>query len=361
MKILIDIGHPKNAHVLKHFVPLLEQKGHEFYFVYRDKEHTKALCRSFGFEGLDRGKGGSGIAGKFFYLLKTDYQLYRLAKKIKPDLLLSFASPYLANLSLLIKRPIIVFDDTEQNRLVQNIYSFCSDAIVVPACFGKTLSRLQFSFTGYYELTYLSPRYFQTDSSILRELGLTAGETFVLLRFVSWRAVHDISHRGLSNEEKQELAAMFSGQARVFISAEGELPHGLESLRLKTPPELIHQVMAHSALVFSEGATMAAEAAVLGVPAVHFSSLKPGYLSDLERYGLLKSFSRAENDFSAAMAHGLEILKNNEKIKKDLATKRKIMLSETIDVAAFMAWFIDRFPESVRIMTDDPQYSEQFK
>ncbi len=222
MKILTDLGHPKNVHVIKNLIPLLKQKGHELYFVYREREHIKALCDAFGISGIKRGKGGTGLFGKFAYLIKTDFQFLKLAHQIKPDLLLSFGSPYLANLALLTRIPMIVLDDTEKNWLVQKIYQFCSAAIVVPACFGKTLSRRQFSFNGYYELAYLSPRYFRSDGSIFKELGLSAGEKFVLLRFVSWQAVHDISHRGMSNEEKQELVASFSGLAqRLYLGGRG--------------------------------------------------------------------------------------------------------------------------------------------
>lgn len=360
MKILTDIGHAKNAYILKTIVPQLIANGHEIHFVFRDKEHTKKLCQAFGFKGLDRGKGGTGLFGKFAYLIKTDFQFLKLAHKIQPDLLLSFASPYLANLALLTRIPMIVFDDTEQNWVVQKIYTHCSAAIVVPACFGKTLSRRQFRFDGYYELAYLSPRYFQPDPSIIKELGLTAGEKFVLLRFVSWQAVHDISHHGLNDEEKQELVAAFSGLARVFISAEGELPKGLEPMRLKIPPVRIHQVMAHSTLVFSEGATMAAEAAVLGVPTVHCSDLQPGYIADLgARYGLLRSFDR--HDFQAALASGMEFLEDRGALRQALARKREEMLAESIDVGAFLTWFIARFPESVEVMIAEPKYAERFK
>jgi predicted glycosyltransferase len=359
MKILTDLGHPKNVYVLKNLVPQLEAMGHEFYCVYRQREHIKELCQAFGISGIHRGPGGTGLLGRFIYLLKTDYQLYKLAKKIKPDLLLSFASPYLANLALLSKTPMIVFDDTEQNRLVQKIYSYCSDVIVVPSCFGKTLSRNQLRFDGYYELAYLAPRYFQSDCSVLKDLGLAVGEKLVLLRFVSWQAVHDYNHRGLSNEEKQELVASFSGLARVFISAEGELPAGLESLRMKTPPELIHQVMAQAALVFSEGATMAAEAAVLGVTSVYCSDLRPGYIAELEkRFGLLSAFPRG--GLKDALAKGMDILRDKGEYRKGLMQKRDAMLAQSIDVVAFMTWFIDQFPKSIEVMLADPQYARRF-
>ena len=350
MKILTDLGHPKNVHVLKNLIPLLEKKGHQVHVVYREREHIKELCRAFGISGTSRGSGATGILGKLFYLIKTDLQLLKLAGKIEPDLLLSFGSPYLANLALLTKVPMVVFDDTEQNRLVQKIYSFCSAAIVVPACFEKTLSPRQFGFDGYYELAYLSPKYFRPEASILAQLGLAPEEKYVFLRFVSWQAVHDISHHGLSDGEKEELVATFSGLARVFISAEGGLPESLEALRLKTPPEGVHQVMANAALVFSEGATMAAEAAVLGVPTVHCSELRPGYINDLDkRHSLLRTFGRG--DFQQALAIGKEFLEDGGTFRQSLLKKRGQMLERSIDVNEFLFWFIDQFPESIEVMS----------
>jgi uncharacterized protein len=360
LKILTDLGHPKNVHVFKNLIPLLTQQGHELHCVYRDREHIEEICRAFGISGINRGKGGKGILGKFLCLLKTDCQLFCLAREFKPDLLLSFGSPYLANLAALTKIPMIVLDDTEQNRLVQKIYSSNSAAIIVPSCFGKNLSRLQFSFSGYFELAYLAPRYFQPDPSIIRELGLTEGEKFVLLRFVSWHAVHDISHHGLSVEQKQELVAALSGMANIFISAEGDLPEELEPLRLQTAPELIHQVIASAKLVVSEGATMAAEAAVLGIPSVYCSDLRPGYIDDLEkRHGLLNAFAR--NGFKEALARGMEILQDRGEFRKGLEQNRKIMLAQSVDVVDFLAWFIDRFPESVETMLSDSKYADGFK
>jgi len=361
MKILTDLGHPKNVHMLKNLAPRLAAMGHEVYCVWREREAIPELCMKYGLSGMNRGPGGASLLGKFYCLFKTDYQLNKIAKQIKPDLLLSFASPYLANLALLSGIPMIVFDDTEQNRLVQKIYAKAAAAIVVPACFGKDLSRRQFRFAGYFELAYLHPRYFRPDDSILKDLGVAAGEKFVLLRFVSWKAVHDISHHGLSAEQKKRLAAAFSGLARVFISAEGGLPVGLEPLRLKAPPERIHQVMSQASLIFSEGATMAAEAAVLGVPAVYISDLKPGYLRDLEeRFGLLATFSHAKDGFADALGRSLEKLQSSEEAKVELAEKRAVLLAATVDVVSFLAWFVDQFPKSAEIMKVDPLYAKKF-
>ena len=236
---------------------------------------------------------------------------------------------------------MVVFDDTEDNRLVQRIYSEAASAIVVPACFSKQLSDKQSRFAGYFELAYLHPNRFIPETSIRNELGLEEADKLVLLRTVAWRALHDLKHRGLGGEELRQVVAELSRLARVFISAEGELPSDLESLRLNIAPERIHHVMAGAALVFSEGATMAAEAAVLGVPTVHCSDLRPGYIQDLEkRHGLLRTY--LHKDFRTAIAAGKEFLREGETQRQVLLKRKESMLKMSVDVVEFMADIIDK-------------------
>ena len=37
------------------------------------------------------------------------------------------------------------------------------------------------------------------------------------------------------------------------------------------------------------------------------------------------------------------------------------MLSDKIDVTAFMVWFVENYPDSVKIMKDNPDYQLRFK
>jgi hypothetical protein len=37
------------------------------------------------------------------------------------------------------------------------------------------------------------------------------------------------------------------------------------------------------------------------------------------------------------------------------------MLAQSVDVVAFMAWFIDKFPKSIEVMSADPKYARKFK
>ena len=113
----------------------------------------------------------------------------------------------------------------------------------------------------YKELFYLHPSVFTPDKQVLRDCGFNPDEKYILVRFVAWNASHDIGKHGLDDEGKIRLVKRLERYGRVYVSAEGDVPEELRPRLLKTPYELIHHVLAFAQLVFSEGATMASEAA----------------------------------------------------------------------------------------------------
>ena len=347
MRILADIGHPKNAHIMGKLAPVLQARGHDVHFCYRERERIGELCRALGLRGESRGRGGEGRLGKLAYLIKADLHLFRLARSLKPDLLLSFGSPYLAHVAGMCRIPMVVFDDTEENPIVQRIYLRSASAVAVPECFRKEFAFPMQRFAGYYELAYLHPRRFLPDASIRSGLGLGPADRLILLRIVAWRALHDLGHDGIGAAGLNRVVEELSKKARVVISAEDHLPSELEPLRLAVPPEKIHHVMAAASLVFSEGATMAAEGAVLGVPTVHVSDLRPGYLSDLEgRYGLLQSYPRC--DLRGALETAGSFLSAGNEIRNEWQKRRERMLAESADVIEFMVKTIEAFDQGGR-------------
>ena len=48
-------------------------------------------------------------------------------------------------------------------------------------------------------------------------------------------------------------------------------------------------------------------------------------------------------------------------LKSEWKKRKEKMLSEKIDVTAFMVWFIENYPESVGIMKEKPDYQYKFK
>jgi len=334
----------------------MQSKGHEFFISARRKECTFELLDRYNFEYYDRGKGSGSLGGKIFYLFKADYLLFQKAKNYNPDIFLSFSSPYAAHVSKLLRKPNIAFNDTEHARFAHFMYSPFSDIICTPACYNKDFGKKQIRFSGYMELCSLHPKYYNPNPEILRLLGIEEQKKYVVLRFVSWKASHDIGKAKLSLEEKRRFIRHISKYAAVYISSEGEVPPDLKKYQIDIPPEKIHDLLAYATLYVGEGATMASECAMLGTPAIYVNILDAGTLQEQEKYGLLFSFRNSKGVLEKA----IELL-NTSNLKQKFQKRRQKMLSDKIDVTAFMIWFIENYPESVKIMKDHPDYQSRFK
>ena len=272
MKIFIDIGHPAHVHYFRNFIKIMEGKGNSFFVCARDKEVAHALLNYYQIEYTSRGRGRKSLIGKFFYILEADYKIFKLGRKFNPDLFLSFGSAYTAQVSKLLRRPHIAFDDTEHAKFEHLMYVPFTDVILTPKCFNKNLGFKQIRFDGYMELCYLHPKYFNPNSSILNLLGVDKDEKYIIMRFVSWNASHDIGHSGLSLEMKYKAIKELSQHAKVFISSEGELPEDLIQYQIKIPVEKMHDALYYATMYFGDGGTMASESAVLGTPSILVSS-----------------------------------------------------------------------------------------
>ena len=146
----------------------------------------------------------------------------------------------------------------------------------------------------------------------------------------------------------------------MVISSEGPLPDDLESFRISIPPEKFHDVIASAALVYGESATVASEACMLGVPAIYVDSTGRCYTREEEQAGLAFNFTESEADQKKSIKKGVELL-STPGIREEWQRRRDKFLAEKIDVTAFMAWFIENWPGSMRIMKEDPGYQERFR
>jgi uncharacterized protein len=230
-----------------------------------------------------------------------------------------------------------VFYDTEfavqTNRVVYPLaYSVCT-----PDCYQGKVPGRHPQYAGYHELAYLHPNRFTPDPAVLAEFGVTPGEPYSIVRFVSWQAVHDRRERGLSAKQKRHLVEVLQRRGRVLISSEGELTGDLADLAARGPVEKIHHLIAHARLVVGESATMSSEAAVLGVPAVFIATTGRGYTDDQERrYGLVRHFT--EDQYDMALTAIEEILAAPAATWQDA---RQRLLAEKIDVTGWMTGYFE--------------------
>ena len=357
MNLLIDIGHPAHVHLFKHFAWIMQKKGHNVLFTAREKEYEVYLLTKYGFEFKSFGKHYRSKIGKIWGLFKFNLQLLVVSLKFKPDFFISHGSIYAAHVSWIMQKPHISLEDTGNMEQV-SLYKPFTEVILTSTSFKKDLGSKQLKYNGYHELAYLHPIFFKPDDSVLSRLKLRKGESYMIMRFVFWGASHDIGHEGISMNNKIRALNEFLKFAKIFISSEGKLPPELEPYRFKIKPEYMHDALAFADLVYGESATMASEGAMLGVPSIYLDNKGRYYTRELEdKYGLVFNFTETLEDQERSIQKGVEILKTKG-MRDKWQKRRKKMLEDKIDVTDFMVWFVEHYPQSVRIIKENPDYKK---
>jgi uncharacterized protein len=355
------MNHPAHVHYYKNCIKILRQKGHDIIITSRDRYPTTELLDAYGEKYYNRGKGSESLLGKLLYIPVAYARLIKIAVKRKADVFISFGTPYPNHVGWLLRKPRINFQDTENATLMFGVTRPFSSVYCTPHCFGWGLGKKHIRFDGYMELSYLHPRYFTPDESIFEDLKIKRGEKYVILRFVSWSASHDIGHTGISLAMKRKAVEQFSRCARVFISSEGELPEDLRRYQIDIPPERMHHALAYATLLYGESSTMASECAVLGTPAIYLDNNGRGYTDEEEKkYGLVFNFTESLEHQEQSIKKGIRLLETPN-LKREWQKRRIKMLNDTIDLTAFMVWFIENYPASEKIARQDAEYQTQFR
>ena len=346
MRILIDIGHPAHIHLFKNFAWRMQEKGHQILFTCRDRECVLDLLRVYGFVYDNFGKHYSSVQGKIFGLAKNELQMLNTAIQFKPDIFFSHGSTIAAFTSFIMHKPHIALEDTFNMEQVKLSMLF-TDVVLTGDYPHPSLGKKEIKYPGYHELAYLHPNVFTPDESVLDILGVKKSEKYAIVRFVAWKASHDIGHCGISYENKIKLVNTLSKHLRVFISSESELPKELKKFQINVPAEQMHNALAFAQLFVGESSTMASESAVLGTPTIYINDSQLGYTNDCDKYGLLYSYTGSGENQLAAIKKAEELsLKQNT--KEEYLPKREKLLADKIDVSAFLIWFVENYPESVK-------------
>ena len=194
-----------------------------------------------------------------------------------------------------------------------------------------------------------------------------SGEPYFLIRFSALNAHHDKGIKGISNEIAERLVKILEPFGTIYITSERPLEPQFEKYRIKINPLDMHHVMAFASLYIGDSQTMAAEAGVSGVPFVRFNDFvgRIGYLRELEDvyelgYGIHASVLPADSpirrtDGSVQPSGVVELYKRVETLVNMHADERRVlwsarrnqMLSDKVDCAKFLTWFIENYPSSV--------------
>ena len=263
----------------------------------------------------------------------------------------------------------------------------------------------------YHELAYLHPNHFTPDPKIVEAYGIDTSKPYFVMRFASLNAHHDSGIKGINTEIAQRLIDILEGSGldhfesdpsqlvpfssnslttnstsgnkpRIYITSERPLEPQFEQYRIKINPLDMHHVMAFASLYIGDSQTMAAEAGVLGVPFVRFNDFvgRIGYLRELEdvyELGCGIHATPLASDSPIRRADGSEQPSGVEELYKRVEalvampsderraafqSRREKMLSDKIDCAKFLTWFIENYPHSAeQTRKADISFWDRFK
>ena len=362
MQIGIFLGHPAHFHLFRNIISALIDKKINVLIVIKKKDILETLVKEAGYQYTvireDRSNSKFGLIKS---VLQMELEMVKFIRKNKIDLLigstLSFAARYISGISVLVTGE----DDADVVPMYAGmVYPFASEVLTPIVCDNGKYEKKSVKYNSYHELAYLHPNHFQADKDIVEKYFSTK-KPYVIIRFAKLNAHHDKGIQGINSEIAQKLIDILKPHADIYITSERELEPQFEQYRIKINPLDMHHVMAFAQLYIGDSQTMAAEAGVLGVPFVRFNDFvgRIGYLRELEDlYKLGYGIKTNEVDKLYKTVADLIAMPDRAAI---FAQRRQKMLSEKIDYAQFLTWFIENYPESARIMRENPDYQYRFR
>ena len=362
MRISVDIGHPAHVHLFRNFILIMRRRGHIVYITTRRVQSIIDLLNIYKINYFSIGKKPDSLIFKYIYQLYSVLKLIYITIRYKIEIGLG-VSMTLPIASKFTKMKCIGLDDDD--KLVTPVfakYIAMSDVIITPECllFEKRGVN-HITHKSFHELAYLHPNRFKPESTILDEVDLNEEAPFFIMRFNIFKAHHDKGIQGLSLKQKLVLIQVLKDYGKIFITTEREIEPELKNFQLKISPDKIHSLIHYATMLIGDSQTMTSESAVLGIPAIRMNSFvgRISYLEEEEhKYALTYGFKPDQFD---EMILKIEELLKMPNLKQEWQKRRKKMLEDKIDITAFLVWFVENYPNSAKIMKENPDYQYRFK
>lgn len=361
MTILVFLSHPAQFLFYKNPVQRLRDKGHHVFVVIKTKDVLKELLEEAGWDYIviRQKKRVKSYLSFFQNLVLRDYRIYVAARIIKPDLLMG-SDASVTHVGKLLDIPCITTLEDDYpviKNLARLTYPFTTHILTPEPCNVGNWQHKKIAFKGYMKLSYLHPSVFKPDKSLISP---AAGEPFFLIRLSGLEAHHDFGVKGIGEALLDDIIRVLSGKGKIYITSEKSVPEHYRKYLLKISPSQLHHYLYFAKMLICDSQSMAVEASILGTPNIRISSFK-GKISVLEelenKYGLTTGFLPGENE--KVIAKIRELLQPEASVEQYRARNQK-MLHEKLDVASFMVWFIENYPQSAETMKTSPDFQNQF-
>jgi hypothetical protein len=384
-RIAIYLGHPAHFHLFKNAAKNLIDKGYDITFTVKRKDVLEQLVKNAGFKYVvirDEPRKKTDKLSLIWSITKMDWKGMKFLWKYKPDL---YIGTYGFWSSLIYGCPFICCNEDDAAVVPHFAYLAypTASALLTPVvCNNGHWDTKSLKYPGYHELAYLHPNHFTPDPKIVEAYGIDTSKPYFVMRFASLNAHHDSGIKGINTEIAERLVKILEPHGTIYITSERPLEPQFEKYRIKINPLDMHHVMAFASLYIGDSQTMAAEAGVLGVPFVRFNDFvgRIGYLRELEDkyelgYGIHASVLPADspirrNDGSVQPSGVEELYKRVEELvampseqrRKVWAERRTQMLSDKVDCAKFLTYFIEQYPSSAsEVKNATPDFWDRFK
>ena len=387
MNILVQLVHPAHYYYYRDTMRNLKNDGHEVVVAMVKKDMLEDLLKEDGIDYVDICPVSYkkwGKCGMILDMIMRDIYMLGLALKYHIDLLTG-STIETAHIGWLLRKPNINIGEDDAAvvmKYIKNIAPFVDVRLTPDCCNNGLLETKSVHFPSYFKTAYLRPGYFVPDKQKVEQYGIEAAQPYFIIRFSALNAHHDVGIKGINTEIAQRLIDILSPHGRIYITSERPLEPQFEQYRIKINPLEMHHVMAFASLYIGDSQTMAAEAGVLGVPFVRFNDFvgRIGYLRELEDvyelgYGI--HATPLATDTPIRRADGFvqpsgveELYKRVEQLvsmpsderRATFQSRRQKMLSEKIDCAKFLTWFIENYPASAEeTKKADAEFWKKFK
>jgi uncharacterized protein len=350
MKLLIDIGHPAHVHLFRNLAIALMNNGWDVLFSVRQKGENVALLKAYGLPFKVYGTSGKSIGAKIVSVLNKNRALSLIFKSFNTTITISHSSFYLSQVSWFCGVPNITLEDTGNLEQIL-LYLPFTDVILTPETYHRNHGQKQIRYNGFHETAYIHPDFNKEDTE-----SLYPQPNVILIRLVDWTASHDIGQQGLSAPVIEHLISLTNDQYKIKILSEKPLPDELQRYALQIEPHRLHDYLSRVKLYIGEGATLASECALMGIPAIYVNSRSAGVIEAQAAAGLLFHFKNSEGILEKAR----ELLSDTDTLAIH-KVRANHFLQDKINFSRFLAWFIQNYPDSKRIMKENPEYQFKFR
>ena len=237
-------------------------------------------------------------------------------------------------------------DDTEHNAMNHRIYMPLCSAVLTPFYFNKNLqkgnlgNRRQFRFNAFVEQLYLHSSYYMNNDNVLEELDVKPKE-YVIVRYIAYDAHHDLVAYPLSEDVKKQIVKTISKYYRVLVSLEKDTNDAFyDNYLLRISPEKMHDLEAQAKFLVTEGATMASESFVHGVPYLYLNPLKCGYIDYQCNNYPDRCFQTTDEK------EAMDIIDVLLRTNVDSVSAKQEIEKRTIDPTLFFEHFVEKYPDS---------------